>query len=94
MDEETARELLRAALTEYRARSYADLVRGIGRPDVRTTKGPDGREYQIEIEAMWDDRPGGAVRVIGAVDDGSWRAFLPLSDDFLMTPEGRFVGEG
>jgi hypothetical protein len=30
---------------------------------------------------------------MGAIDDGGWRAFIPLSADFIMAPEGRFVGE-
>ncbi|HET7599524.1 MAG TPA: hypothetical protein VFK09_04495 [Gemmatimonadales bacterium] len=93
MSEHVARSLLHTALDEYRRRAYADLVGGIGRPDVRTARGADGREYEIEIEAMWDDRPGGVLRVLGAIDDGSFRAFLPLSEEFLLSPEGRIVGE-
>jgi hypothetical protein len=56
-------------------------------------RGPDGREYQIEVEVMWDDQPGGAVRVLAAIDDGSFRAFLALSDDFIMGPDGQFIGK-
>jgi hypothetical protein len=91
MSEHIARSLLHSALDEHRARSYAELVGRIGRPDVRTARGADGRDYQIEIEAMWDDQPGGVVRVLGAIDDGSFRAFLPLSEEFLLSPEGRIT---
>lgn len=35
----------------------------------------------------------GAIRVIGSIDDGGWRAFRPLSDDFIRAPDGTFVGE-
>ena len=28
-----------------------------------------------------------------AIDDGGLRAFAPLSDDFIMAPDGSFVGE-
>jgi hypothetical protein len=31
--------------------------------------------------------------VIVAIDDGRWRAFSPLSVDFIMAPDGSFVGE-
>ena len=53
-----------------------------------SVRGTDGRDYQIEIEAEWDDQPGGAVRVVGAIDDGSFRTFLPLSAEFIVAPDG------
>jgi hypothetical protein len=42
---------------------------------------------------VWDDRTGGDLRVIGSIDDGGWRAFRPLSSDFIVRPDGTFVGE-
>jgi hypothetical protein len=45
------------------------------------------------VEVHWDDRPGGALRVLGTIDDGGWRALKPLCDDLLLAPDGRFVGE-
>jgi hypothetical protein len=36
----------------------------------------------------------GVVRVVGCIDDGHLpSAFRPLTDDFIMTPDGSFVGE-
>ena len=93
MQAEIPRALLRTALAEYLARTYPELISEIGHVHVRTMRGPDGREYQIEVEVMWDDQPGGAVRVLAAIDDGSLRAFLPLSDDFIMGPDGQFIGK-
>jgi hypothetical protein len=93
MQEEIPRELLRAVLAEYQARPYRELVRCIGQPDVRTVRGADGREYQVEVEAVWDDQPGGVIRVVGAIDDGSFRAFLPLSEELLASPEGKFISD-
>jgi hypothetical protein len=29
----------------------------------------------------------------GSVDDGSWRAFAPLSRSFIKSPDGAFDGE-
>jgi hypothetical protein len=31
--------------------------------------------------------------MVGAIDDYGWRAFVPLTDDFIMAPNGSFVGE-
>ena len=56
-------------------------------------QGASGATYRLELEVHWDGRPGGALRVLGFVDDGGWPAFKPLSADFMLTPDGRFVGE-
>ena len=32
-------------------------------------------------------RPGGDIRVLGAIDDGGWSAFAPVSQDFVMTAD-------
>jgi hypothetical protein len=31
--------------------------------------------------------------VIGSIDDGGWRAFRPLTDDFIMRRDGTLVSE-
>jgi hypothetical protein len=88
MPEQVPRALLTAAMLEHEALSYAALAARIGQVHARTVRGTDGRDYQIEIEAEWDDQPGGAVRVVGAIDDGSFRTFLPLSAEFIVAPDG------
>ena len=75
-------------MLEHQAKPYSALAGTIGRVDVRSVRGSDGRVYQIEIEAEWDDQPGGAVRVVGAIDDGSFRDFLPISAEFIVAPDG------
>jgi hypothetical protein len=50
-------------------------------------------QYQVTIQVFWDSKPHGDLRVVGSIDDGGWRAFLPLSDSFIMAPDGSFVGE-
>ena len=56
--------------------------------------GPSGTKYKIEVEAVWDSgTKGGDLRVIGSIDDGGWRAFHPIGRDFIMAPDGKFVGE-
>jgi hypothetical protein len=93
MDKEKARAVLAEALQPYRAKSYAALRDLIGQTDVYQIANPDGPDFQIEIEAFWDGRPDGDIRVMGGVDDGGWSAFAPLSEDFVVAPDGAFVGE-
>jgi hypothetical protein len=49
-------------------------------------KGESGAEYQVLIQVHWDGKRGGDIRVIGLIDDGGWRAFVPLSADFITGP--------
>lgn len=93
MDKTEAKDVLNRELEPYRARSYGQLVTLIGEPVVFEKAGRSGTQYQIEIEAFWDNQPNSDVHVMGSIDDGGWRAFIPLTVSFIMTPGGAFVGE-
>ncbi len=88
-----ARDLMERQLKSWRERSYADLVTRIGQSEHFEVTGPSGVRYQLEIQAVWDSRTGGDVRVLGSIDDGGWRAFVPPTDSFIKAPDGSFVGE-
>lgn len=93
MDEKEARAILAEELRTWRRRPYAGLAAAVGDSWHAEVIAPSGVRYQLEVIAVWDDRPGGDVRVIGSIDDGGLRAFVPLGDDFIMAPDGQFVGE-
>ena len=93
MDRNEAMTALDGILAQYRTRSYAELVSLVSRPIASSVTGPSGAVYQIEVQVFWDGPANGDLRVMGSVDDGGWRAFLPLSADFVVTPAGGFVGE-
>jgi hypothetical protein len=93
MDKKEAQALLTEELGAYRRRSYADLATSIGEVRSGEIASPAGREYQTEVNVLWDDRPGGSIRVIASIDDGGLRAFAPLTDSFIKAPDGSFVGE-
>ena len=88
-----ARQVLAAELKTYRAKPYAELVQLRGGAIVSEQIGPSGAHYQLEVQVMWDDQSNGAIRVIGSVDDGGWRAFMPLTESFIKLPTGDLVGE-
>jgi hypothetical protein len=95
MDKQEAGQVLAAQLQPFRAKPYAELARMIGQEpvDVEVT-GPTGCRYRIEIQAFWDAKKKGNIRILGAIDDGSWRwTVAPLCDDFIKTPQDTFVGE-
>lgn len=93
MDNREAAAVLREHLDGYRRRSYSELVGLRGRSQTAELQGGFGSRYQIEVEVHWDGQAGGAVRVLGSIDDGGLRSFRPISQDFILTPEGKFVGE-
>ena len=93
MNNEEAVTILQAHLSSYRQRTYSELVALMGQPQVAEVQGSSGTKYQLEVEVFWDSAAGGDIRVLGSVDDGGWRAFKPLCEDFILAPNGAFVGE-
>jgi len=93
MDNEEAARVLTQELIRYRLQTYANLQRLLKDVDAYEVVGPSGAKYQVEIHAVWDDKPNGNLRVMGGIDDGGWRAFVPLTDDFILSPSGEFVDE-
>jgi hypothetical protein len=95
MDKSEAKAVVSAELGKFRALSYAELVeRLLDQEENLEVTGPSGARYAIEIHGFWDDPPGGNFRVAGLIDDGGWRAFVPLTDDFIVAPDGSFVDKG
>ncbi len=82
-------------VADLRRQPYGTLVaRYLHEADNRTIAAETGAEYQVEVQAFWDSpRQPGNLRVIITIDDGGWRAFRPLSTDFIVAPDGSFVGE-
>ena len=94
MDNEEALRLLERDMDALRNESYVDLAR---RVDTESREyelmGSGGARYQVEIQFRWDNRQGGNVLVMGSIDDGGWRAFVPLTRSFIKSADGSFVGE-
>ena len=93
MDNNEAKILLQKTLEQFRQYSFKELQASIGNIFTFQVDGESGVQYQIEVEAVWDGKPGQDIIVLGTIDDGGWRAFSPLSDSFIIRPDGTFVGE-
>jgi hypothetical protein len=94
MNRTEALEVLSQEIKSWRVRSYSELASLIG-AETHTVDvtGSSGVVYHLTVQAFWDSKPGRNVRVLGCVDDGGLRAFVPLSDSFIMARDGTFVGE-
>jgi len=108
MDEAEAKELIQREVDDLRPRPYSKLREMIGaEPITGERTGSSGEPYQVEIEAFWDDKPGGNIRVLGIVDELPhkpvfWRIhilrWIPIytssvTHDFIKSPADEFVGE-
>ena len=94
MDRAEALAIVEAELAALREAPYRELVeRFVGKQEVFERVGASGTSYQLELQAFWDDKRLGNLRVIASIDDGGWRAFAPLSVDFIRAPDESFVGE-
>ena len=79
--------------TSGAAGPYAELKSEVGESRQLQTTGQSGTQYQVDVQVRWDDIPNGDIRVLGGIDDGGWRAFAPLTEDFILGPEWKAVGE-
>lgn len=89
-----ARQLAANIIESLRAETYEALVdRYLNKEELIEVVGKSGTPYSLEVQAFWDSGDPGNLRVMVAIDDGGWRAFSPLTDDFIMAPDSSFVGE-
>ena len=90
---EEAKAILAKEMEIYRQRPYNDLQCILNTQDTADIEASSGVVYQLEFQAMWDDKEGGILRILKAIDDGGFRAFVPLTKDFILSPDGPFVHE-
>jgi hypothetical protein len=93
IDKKEARQLLEAATRRLRMKSRHELEQLLKEQETGTVVGPSGTTYQTEAQAFWDDKKGRDLRVLVSIDDGGWRAMAPMSESFIVAPDGSFVGE-
>jgi hypothetical protein len=87
MSREIAAALAEAKLEEWRTRSYAELRALVGETVAEAVTGPDGNEYQIEVDIFWDSpKQRRDIHVLVSIDGGGVSSFLPLLRDFIVSP--------
>jgi hypothetical protein len=93
MDYNEALQLLEAQVEEWRLRSYVELSREVGHWRRFETTGPSGEHYEGHVQVFWQGPVHGPVKVIGSIDDGGWRTFVPLMTNFTVTPDGTVLSQ-
>jgi hypothetical protein len=95
MNKTEAKKILSKQINEFRKLSYRELSKFVDKDHMKILEiiGESGTRYQLEATVFWDDKVGGNLRVIVSIDDGGWRAFVPISEDFIIAPDGSFIDE-
>lgn len=88
MNRQEALAALTKEASRLAGRSHSELARMIGNPFTA-----EHGKYQVEVQAHWDDKPNGVLRLSFAVDDRGLRAFFPLTQSTLVEPGGIFTGQ-
>jgi hypothetical protein len=96
MDKAEARDIARRRAVVLRSEPYAVLVANYLNQSTREEMvGIAGVRYDVEVQALWDNlRKPGNLRVFVNVDAGEGRGPRTLiTEDFIVAPDGTFVGE-
>ena len=93
MDKNEARAIAEKDLEFYRAMSYEEIARKIGNAASFERVSEKGEKYQIEFDFFYDGFEETDIRVVGMVSYSLWTDFSPVSSDFIIAPDGTFVGE-
>jgi len=84
------REWLSAALEReaatWSAKTYHALAEEL-RDVAAYERTDEGGAYQVEVQLL--ERTADYVHVLVSVDDGGWRAFVPVSSSFIVHRDGR-----
>jgi len=86
-----ARSELKRLIAEHEQYTYDALHRLVDQRKRLEFSTATGTWYQAVIEVMWDDKPGGTIRVLVSLDDGGASAFHPMTDSVLVDPPGVVV---
>ena len=93
---EEAGRILAAYMDIYRAKPYVDLLPLLRNPGQHRAFGASGREYHVEVAAVWVDEVRGHLRVYGGIDAGGLTAWLHIRSmlsSFVIRPNGRIADE-
>jgi hypothetical protein len=93
MDEAEARQVLTRELDGMRKLSYEELRARMDEDETDEVIADSGVRYQVETQIFWDGMPDRDIRVLLAIDDGGRRAYFPMTDSFILAPDGSFLGE-
>ena len=92
MDKEYTKLLLKNELNKFRNKRYSELYEKLNDTITYELNISPKEKYHIEIQIFIDDNKSNNIRVLGSIDDGTFRrTIVPIIDDFIITPKNLFV---
>ena len=94
MDRVEAKWLLTAVAGRVSSSTITSELRELmGEPQLRRAcRSRPAGNITLSSSSIWDAQPNGDIRVLGSIDDYGWRTFVPLTDDFLVSPPQHTMG--
>jgi hypothetical protein len=88
MDKVEAQTILSEQMERFSRRDYSELQRLVESKHVEDfdVHGASGTRYGVEVQFFWDDKHKGRIRVVGSIDDGGIRAFVPMTETSVISP--------
>jgi len=93
MDTVAAKKVLHGWVAKLRTVPYRELASRVDSVTTDEVVRDSERSWQLEVQVLLDDEPDGNIRVVVSIDDGGLRAFVPITESFVKSPTGDFVGE-
>jgi hypothetical protein len=91
MNKIEAQSILDEQLSIFARRSYEELAKLVNVPKNITVQVPSGAKFQIEFNIFYDSGKRDNLRIVGSIDDGGWRSFVPLTKTLIMKPTGELI---
>ena len=80
------RWLAQRELGTWKRHGFDELRELINQPQHVERRGASGTMYGIETMIVWNEKPGGAIRIMTSIDDGGIRAFCPTTFGAIVQP--------
>ncbi len=93
MEKEEATKIIEDKLSEMRKLHYSELVEKIGEQETFEGKTQTGEPYQIEVDFFFDNEKEKTLRVTAMISYSFITNFSPVTSDFIIAPNGKFIGE-
>jgi len=86
MDTAEAKRIIGEQLARFTNHTALVPLVESGHVETLGIRGASGTAYQVEVQFFWDDARRRIVRVVGSIDDGGIRWFVPLTETLLISP--------
>ena len=93
MDKRKAEQLAETELESYRSLQYETIAAKLGTQECFERETEDGNKYSVEVDFFYDDAEERNIRVTAMISNSFWTSISPFSSDFIVAPDGSFIGE-